>query len=545
MFTLPRLVQVAALALLVALALRTTQPPMTRRPANDAEFSLENAMAHVRAIAVQPHPTGSAANDQVRAYLLDHLERLGLHPAVQAATVRDRYGNAITLHNVLARLPAAGGDESGAKRPAILLVAHYDSVSRGPGAGDDTAAVAALLETMRALREMPGLKTDVQLLITDGEEMGLLGAQGFCAQTNANGFALVLNFDARGTTGASIMYETGPGNLGLIRHFAAAAPFPIANSLAYDVSRLLPNSSDFRIFRRAGLKGLNFAFIGNYYYYHTKNDTVENLNPASVYHDGMHALSLTRHFALMDAAELAAMTASDQPDAIYFNLTPSLLICYSASWVWPLTPLLIVMTIAMLAIGFRRRQLTLLGLGGAFARLVLALLVPTAAVCGLMLVLHDAQTPGGFIGRLLTISTLSIVITMMLMLELRRRTTGSDLAATGVILFALLAIPVNLYVPGGSFLFTWPPLFLALGVLAATLLPPVRWLMTAVVIVALAPAAILFTPLVVQLFTALTLQLAWACSVGVTLTTWLIVSAMALGETKRLQAFPSDAAPER
>ena len=103
MFKLPRLFQLAVLALLIALALRTTQPPMTRRPSSDAEFSLEKAMAHVRAIAVQPHPTGSVANAQVRAYLLDQLERLDLHPHVQTATVPDRYGNPITVQNLLAR----------------------------------------------------------------------------------------------------------------------------------------------------------------------------------------------------------------------------------------------------------------------------------------------------------------------------------------------------------------------------------------------------------------------------------------------------------
>jgi hypothetical protein len=530
MFTLPRLFQLAALALLIALALRTTQPPISRRPSSGAEFSLENAMAHVRAIAVQPHPTGSPANAQVRAYLLDQLNRLGLQPSVQPAMVQDGYGNSIALQNVLARLPTTLSVRDGTPQPTILLVAHYDSVSRGPGAGDDTAAVAALLETLRALRATPDLKCNVQLLITDGEEMGLLGAQGFCTLANPTDFALVLNFDARGTTGASIMYETGPGNLGLIRHFAAAAPFPIANSLAYDVSRLLPNSSDFRIFRRAGLKGLNFAFIGNYYYYHTKNDTLENLNPASVYHDGSHALSLARHFACMNAAELAAVTAENQGDAIYFNLTPSLLICYSARWVWPLTAVVLVASVAMATLGFRRRRITVRGLAGAFARLALALFLTPAAIYGLMLILHDAQTPAGFIARLLSVVALSVLITVMLMLEFRRRTTGPDLAAAGVICFALLSIPVNLYVPGGSFLFTWPPLFLAIGVLAATLLPPRRWTAPIVSIIAFAPAALLIAPLVVQLFTALTLQLAWACSVGVALTTWLIVSAMAMAE---------------
>src|SRR3954468_21442650 len=117
MITLPRLLQLAVLALLIALALRTTQPPMTRRPASDAEFSLENAMAHVRAIAVQPHPTGSAANAQVRAYLVKQLERLGLGPHVQPATVTDRYGNSITVQNILARLPASAA-RSGEPRPA-------------------------------------------------------------------------------------------------------------------------------------------------------------------------------------------------------------------------------------------------------------------------------------------------------------------------------------------------------------------------------------------------------------------------------------------
>jgi hypothetical protein len=527
MVTLLRLFQLVALALLIALALRTTQPPISRRPASDAEFSLENAMAHVRAIAVQPHPTGSPANAQARAYLLEQLERLGLRPSVQPATVQDRYGNFITLQNVLARLPASSAPP-GAPRPAILMVAHYDSVSRGPGAGDDTAAVGALLETMRALRTTTGLKTDVQLLITDGEEMGLLGAQGFCAQADVKDFALVLNFDARGTTGASIMYETGPDNLALIRHFAAAAPIPIANSLAYDVSRLLPNSSDFRIFRRAGLKGLNFAFIGNYCYYHTKNDAVENLNPASVYHDGTHALSLARHFAKMDPAELAAITAADQGEAIYFNLTPSILICYPATWNWPLTAVVLVITIATVTLGLRRRCMTFRGLGGAFARLALALLLTPAALYGLMLLLHDAQTPAGFIGRLLAVVLLSAIITMALMLEMRRYTTGADLAAAGMIVLSLLAIPVNLYVPGGSFLFTWPPLFLALGLLATTLLPHHRrWLAAVISIIAVSPAAILFAPLIVQLFTALTLQLAWACSVGVALTAWLIVAGIA------------------
>jgi hypothetical protein len=517
----PRLVQCLALALLIAVALRPTIAPAPRPPASAADFSIDNALAHVRAIAAKPHPTGSDENERVRAYLLDCLQKLDLNPTVQSGTVRDYYDRQIILHNILARLPA--------KEPAatsILLVAHHDSVSRGPGAGDDTAAVAALLETMRALRATPGLKCDVQLLLTDGEEMGLLGAQMFCANTSLADIALVLNFDARGTTGPSIMYENAPGNLRLIRHFAAAAPYPIANSLAYDVSRLLPNSSDFRVFRQAGLRGLNFAFIGNYCYYHTKDDTPQHLNPASVYHDGTQALALARHFAALGQSELAAITAGDQDNAIYFNLTRSLLVCYPAAWVWPLTAVLIVATTATVVLAFRRRRVTFGGLASSFARLTLALLVTPAAVYGLMLILHDAPTPGGFTMRLIAILTMSIVITLMLALEFRRRTTLTDLAAAGIILFALLAIPVSLYLPGGSFLFFWPPLFVTLGLLTSLLVPARRWLAVAVSIIAVAPAVLLLAPLIVQLITALTLRLAPACCAGAVLVIWLILAAL-------------------
>jgi len=47
----------------------------------------------------------------------------------------------------------------------------------GPGAADDGAAVAAVLETVRALRTQAPLRNDLVVLLIDGEENGLLGAQ--------------------------------------------------------------------------------------------------------------------------------------------------------------------------------------------------------------------------------------------------------------------------------------------------------------------------------------------------------------------------------
>jgi hypothetical protein len=45
-----------------------------------------------------------------------------------------------------------------------MLVAHYDSVPRGPGASDDGHGVAVLLETLRALKSAAPLRNDVIFL---------------------------------------------------------------------------------------------------------------------------------------------------------------------------------------------------------------------------------------------------------------------------------------------------------------------------------------------------------------------------------------------
>src|SRR5947208_5585117 len=128
-------------------------------------FSAERAMKHVVAIAQRPHPIGSAEHDRVRDYLVAQLSILGLEPQVQHATgVGTRYADAGRVQNILARMP--GGQSGG---PAVLLVAHYDSVEARPGAAVDGAGIAAILETVRALRAGGRVAHDVIVLLTHGE----------------------------------------------------------------------------------------------------------------------------------------------------------------------------------------------------------------------------------------------------------------------------------------------------------------------------------------------------------------------------------------
>ena len=165
-------------------------------------------MLHVAAISKRPHPVGSAEHAAVRDCILRTLAESGLRAEIQKATaVGQTRSWAASTENIVARLQGSGSGKS------VLLVAHYDSVPASFGASDDGAGVAALLETARVLKSLPRLKRDIVFLFTDGEELGLLGTQAFVAEhPQAENAGVVLNFEARGTSGPAILFETSKRN---------------------------------------------------------------------------------------------------------------------------------------------------------------------------------------------------------------------------------------------------------------------------------------------------------------------------------------------
>src|SRR5215204_2073352 len=123
------------------------------------------ALAAVSLLMLErPHPVGSPANAEVRDYLVGQLEDLGLRPTVQEATsARTMEGTAsiARVHNIHTRIP--GSSPTG----HVVLVAHYDSVPRGPGAADDGAGVAAILEIARAITSGSPPRNDIDIVFTD------------------------------------------------------------------------------------------------------------------------------------------------------------------------------------------------------------------------------------------------------------------------------------------------------------------------------------------------------------------------------------------
>ncbi|MFD1468415.1 M20/M25/M40 family metallo-hydrolase [Hymenobacter caeli] len=349
----------AALALYLA---RAPRPVPAGAPAT--AFSAERALREVAVMARVPHSIGTPANGAVRDYLLRRCRALGLRATVQDTTVVVAGGpgslTGARVQNVVARLPGRvpGG-------PAVLVLTHYDSQPHTPGASDDGAGVAAALETLRALRAGPPLAHDVRWVFTDGEEVGLLGALAYTADTARlrREVGVVLNFEARGNGGPSLLFEVSSGNTWVLEEFAKAAPpAPLGSSLAYEIYRYLPNGTDFTAFRAAGLPGLNFAFTGGYAYYHSPADTPAHLNLASLQHQGDYLLPLVRHFASI------SLTHAPTADSSFFNPLGTWLVVYPAGWNWGLNIIGGLLLLAAIAQARRRGRLRLAGLlGGALA----------------------------------------------------------------------------------------------------------------------------------------------------------------------------------
>ncbi len=290
-----------ALVAAMLIAVLDARPPAPA-PARAAatEFSAERAMADVAVIASAPHPTGSAQNARVRDHLLARMTALGLNPQVR----RDEGVNHRTRNGELfisgARIETIVGVLPGRDRdlPAVALMSHYDSAPGSAGAGDDAAGVAAALEIARALKAQGPQERDVMLLLTDGEEPGLLGAEAFFARDPlARRIGLVLNMEARGQGGRVAMFQTSPQNGALIELFSQSARRPQASSLFAYVYASMPNDTDLTISNAAQIPGLNYAFVGRYFDYHAPTATPANLDRGSLQDLGVQVLAMTQSAA--------------------------------------------------------------------------------------------------------------------------------------------------------------------------------------------------------------------------------------------------------
>ncbi|MER7169900.1 M20/M25/M40 family metallo-hydrolase [Streptomyces mesophilus] len=497
---------IALVLLLTGMASVWSLSPPDPRPASvpDTEFSAERALARLDDIASVPHPTGSAAAADVRDYLVRELRGLDADATVQTRVASrlptDGYPTVANVSNVHARIP--GSDPTG----RVLLVAHYDSVPTGPGASDNGANVAAILEIVRALRSLPQARNDIDVLFTDAEEAGLLGAQAFVDSgvVGDPGRVAVVNMEARGVSGPALMFQMEGGLTSAI-----ADSDVVTTSFAGALYSLLPNDTDLTVLTADGMRGINLAYMGGVARYHTAHDDIAHVNAGSVQHMGDSTLTAVRSLGAADLAE-------DEAEATYFSLFGTI-VSYPDWLTLPLA-LLALAALVLVLIRGRRHGLRPARAGLAAGSLTAVLVAAAGVGFGGWWLLTALQPAFGFgIGAVyrpepyLLAGALLMVAVLLVWYRWARRRMSPVEATTGVLgWFVVLAVVCAVLLPGGAYLFTWPAL-LGLGALAATLHAEPRSPLHLVAVGAAAlPATVLLLPVAVLVTTAVGLELSAA-----------------------------------
>ncbi|HEY6419325.1 MAG TPA: M28 family peptidase [Candidatus Binataceae bacterium] len=493
------------IVLVAAYAVVSIAPPAAQPiTAPETKFSAARAMRDVRAIAVRPHPLGSADNARVRDYLLRRLDGLGAkseQQTVTAASARRRPHLFATAHNIIGQI--GGTDSTG----TVMLAGHYDSVPSGPGAGDDASAVAAILETVRAIEAGPPLRNDLLILFTDGEELGLVGAKGFVENFPAlPKIKVVLNFEMRGDEGPSLMFQTSDPNAWLIDQFAHAADYPRAGSFSSAIYKRLSNDTDLTEFMAGGLAGMNFAASGGLPRYHTALDNAALLDQRSLQHQGSYALELAQRFGNI-RFDQPDRSQNDARNEVYFSVGNHL-IHYGERAALVLAIMLTALVAIVIAFGIRDGRLSAPGIVAGFFVFIGAIAIAVTegfAMWHVMAILVGwrrlpSMTSYGarWFGAASTMVALATLLTLYAWLV--RFTRAQNMGAGALTMWTLLMLLSTSQLAGASYLLMWPLIFAAL---AMYFVPrEVRGdsvqASTAALcaILALAPAAIILVPLV-------------------------------------------------
>lgn len=355
-------------ALILTLALFTlnhfTMQLPTVKPSTvpSGEFSGERAYTILSNLLEedQPHPTGSALNNIVKERIIHNLSNNGIQSEIQKTWACSfRYNSCAFVENIIAFIPGKS------KVPYVALMSHYDSVPMAPGAGDDGAAVAAMLETARILKSEAPFEHPIIMIFTDAEEQGLIGAEGFFNNSKyTENIGILLNFEGSGSTGLSQVLRTSGYNSNFIDAFQSESSYPRGASLISEIFKRMPNDTDFSTVQRANVPGIDFAFASERNHYHTPLDNLAQIDIRTLQHHGENMLPITRWLATNLSEALKT-----ESNVVYTNI-------YSTWLQWPsaLSPYLLILSLLLLTIGLARRGGTFIGTLGGMAGAILVIL---------------------------------------------------------------------------------------------------------------------------------------------------------------------------
>ncbi|CAK1550290.1 unnamed protein product [Leptosia nina] len=329
-------------ALLIAFTCDHALPKPLDKNAPPTRFIAENAFDHlVNLTSIGPRVAGSYENEVAAVKVLVQAvrriqESASPHNRVEFDVFRASGAFSLTfidgmsniyrdVQSVVVRVRGAGSEGAPGrtrKRAALLLNCHYDTVPDSPGASDDGAGCAVVLETIRALSASPQpLRHDVVALLNGAEENILQASHAFVTTHRwAKSLRAFINIEACGAGGREVLFQAGPNDPWILEVYAGQVPHPFASSLAQELfqSGLIPADTDFRIFRDyANISGVDLAWNSNGYVYHTLLDTAERVPLGALQRTGDNVLALAHGMLSSEELETAA-EQSRQP--VFFDI---------------------------------------------------------------------------------------------------------------------------------------------------------------------------------------------------------------------------------
>ncbi|KAI8053141.1 uncharacterized protein B0P05DRAFT_307690 [Gilbertella persicaria] len=228
----------------------------------------------------------------------------------------------VESRNVMIRLVG----QSNNKNKSFLVNAHYDSVSTSHGVTDNGMGTAVALELLRYFVQHP-FKNIVIFLFNNFEEGGLIGADAFVLHPWFSTIKLFVNLEGTGAGGRAILLCSNI--LSAVQGLASSnAGYLHASPLGKDLlnAKLLKSDTDYTVFSKYGVPGLDISFYYPRSHYHTQRDDLAHTTPQSLQHMGQMALGSVLS---IDQIESIIQKAGKPEPIIYYDILGRVMLVYS------------------------------------------------------------------------------------------------------------------------------------------------------------------------------------------------------------------------
>lgn len=502
------------LSIILSIVLGVTSLYTPRPKSEDSGFSTEIAKEHIKEISKEVHSIQEPeALGRVREYILNELKELGLEPEVFTYEgVESSKGGIYDINNIYAKIDGKNGEDGS----YIMLASHYDSSPKkrsgedgeSKGAADDGYGVSTILEIVRIIKESgQELENGIKILITDGEEMGLMGAKeemnnNFDLYENVN---FVVNLEARGIKGPALMFETSNNNKKVIDLYKKAN-LPVSYSLAADVYNKMPNGSDFTEFKNAGLPGINFAVLNDLDYYHTKNDNYDNISDTSIQHYGEQVLPIVQEYVYNAKYGQADYFQSNQ-NSVFFTLLPNVFINYTSL----IATILAVISLIALVVIMRNLKVNAkmvvkwiavwTGLALASTAIGIAISYIISMVSGIEFkITYMPRITGSDFIVLMAVILTSVLVALLSKKLAKNREDLESMLFGGLWFNEFLLVIFMIALPGGSYLFLWPVIMTLISIILTKKFKNQNMLLIATMF-----TIVMYVPVIYNIYIALTI----------------------------------------